>query len=197
MTPTNLEALRASLPEAAKDIKLNLQSVLEQSSLSPVQVWGVALASAIAAGNPALTSAISREAAARASREVADDAVAAASLMAMNNVYYRFRHFVKTPSYSEKPPRLRMNRILKPLGSKADFELMCLAVSAINGCESCVVSHEKAVLQAGLSEEQVHDAVRIASTVAAAAVALSVAENVAPTALGEGRAGLADSEVAP
>ena len=65
-----------------------------------------------------------------------------------------------------------MNRIAKPAGTKVDFELFCLAVSAINGCETCVKSHEKVVVGGGLSEDQVHDAVRIAAVVHGAAVAL-------------------------
>jgi alkyl hydroperoxide reductase subunit D len=96
--------------------------------------------------------------------------------MAMNNVYYRFRHLVGKPSYGEKPARLRMNRLVKPAGSKTDFELYCLAVSAINGCGTCMESHEKVVTAAGLSEDQVHDAVRIAATINAAAVALELTE---------------------
>ena len=89
----------------------------------------------------------------------------------MNNVYYRFRHMVGKESYGAKPARLRMNRIVQPKTSKATFELMCLA-SAINGCESCIRSHEHAVVEGGLTEDHVHDAVRIAATIRAAAVAL-------------------------
>jgi alkyl hydroperoxide reductase subunit D len=90
----------------------------------------------------------------------------------MNNVYYRFRHQVGKPGYSQKPARLRMQRIAQPLTNKLDFELFCLAVSAINGCEACVKAHEQAVVDGGLGEEHVHDAVRIAGVVHAAAVAL-------------------------
>ena len=106
---------------------------------------------------------------------VIDDALAAAALMAMNNVYYRFRHLVGKEVYSEKPARLRMNRMVKPAGNKADFELFSLAVSAINGCGACMASHEQVVTVAGLTEDQVHDAVRIAATVNAAALALELA----------------------
>jgi alkyl hydroperoxide reductase subunit D len=75
-----------------------------------------------------------------------------------------------------------MNRIAKPAASKVDFELFCLAVSAINGCESCIKAHEKTVLAGGLSEDQVHDAVRIAAVIQGAAVALDLvpAHAVAP-----------------
>jgi len=169
-----IEKLRQALPEAAKDIKLNLQTVLQSSALTPIQVWGTAMASAIAARHNELAAAILSEARVQVEASVIEDAKAAAALMAMNNVYYRFRHMVGKESYAAKPARLRMNWIAKPLGSKTDFELFCLAVSAINGCEICVRSHEQAVTAGGLTEDQVHDAVRIAATIQAAAVALEM-----------------------
>ncbi|HEX7151541.1 MAG TPA: carboxymuconolactone decarboxylase family protein, partial [Thermoanaerobaculia bacterium] len=131
-------------------------------------------ACAIATKHTALRDAILSDARAEVGADVIDDALAAAALMAMNNVYYRFRHMVGKESYSQKPARLRMQRIAKPATNKADFELFCLAVSAINGCEMCIRSHEHVVLEGGLSEELVHDAVRIAAVVNAAAVALEL-----------------------
>ena len=172
----NLDAIRETLPDLAKDIKLNLQAVLSESSLSPEQRWGVAIASAAAARQPGLRDAVVADARAAVPEAVVEDALAAAALMGMNNVYYRFRHVVGKPVYSEKPARLRMNRIARPATSKADFELFSLAASAINGCEACVQSHEKAVLDGQLSEDQVHDAIRIAATMHAAAIALEIAD---------------------
>jgi alkyl hydroperoxide reductase subunit D len=170
----SLEELRASISEPARDIKLNLQSVLQQGVLTPAQRWGVAIASAVATRNAELRDAIISEARKEVERTVIDDALASAALMAMNNVYYRFRHLVGKPSYSQMPARLRMQRIAKPLTNKADFELFCLAVSAINGCEMCIRSHEEVVLNGGISEEQVHDAIRVAATINAAAVAIEL-----------------------
>jgi alkyl hydroperoxide reductase subunit D len=170
----SLEELRASISEPARDIKLNLQSVLQQSSLTPAQRWGVAIASAVATRNAELRNALISEARKEVDATVIDDALASAALMAMNNVYYRFRHLVGKPSYSQMPARLRMQRIAKPLTNKADFELFCLAVSAINGCEMCIRSHEEVVLNGGLTEEQVHDAIRVAATINAAAVAIEL-----------------------
>jgi alkyl hydroperoxide reductase subunit D len=169
-----LDELRDAIPDAARDLKLNLQSVLAESSLSPAQRWGTAVAAAVASRNPRLRDAVLTEARAVTEAAVVDDAIAAAALMGMNNVYYRFRHLIGRDVYSEKPARLRMNRIAKPAGSKLDFELFCLAVSAINGCESCLKAHEKVVLAGGLSEDQVHDAVRIAAVIHGAAVALDL-----------------------
>ncbi len=170
-----LEALRQTVGDPGRDLRLNIQSVLEGTSLSNEQKWGVAVASAIAARNPELRRAVIGDATGAVAAGVLDDARAAAGLMGMNNVYYRFRHMVGKPSYSGKSPRLRMNWMAKPLGAKADFELFCLAVSAINGCETCVRSHEKVVVDAGITEEQVHDAVRIAAAVAGMAAALEAA----------------------
>ncbi|HKR66612.1 MAG TPA: carboxymuconolactone decarboxylase family protein, partial [Thermoanaerobaculia bacterium] len=160
----NVEELRAALPELAKDIKLNLQTVLQPGALSPQQRWGVAVATAIATRNTRLRDALLADARAEVAEDVIEDAMAAAALMAMNNVYYRFRHLVGKPSYSQMPARLRMQRIVKPATNKADFELFCLAVSAINNCEMCIRSHEDVAVRGGLSEEQVHDAIRIAAT---------------------------------
>jgi alkyl hydroperoxide reductase subunit D len=167
-----IDRLRERMPPFAKDIQLNLSSVLQGGSLDDDQRWGVAVACAVAVGDPVLREAIVQDATTKVGEAVLDDARAAAALMAMNNVYYRFRHMVGKESYSAKPARLRMNRIVQPKTGKATFELMCLAVSAINGCESCVRSHEHAVVEGGLTEDHVHDAVRIAATIRAAAVAL-------------------------
>jgi len=170
----SLEVVRSELADAHKDTRLNLQSVLEGGSLTPEQRWGVAVGSAYAARNERLKEAMINEAkkALATAEPVLEDARAAASLMAMNNVYYRFRHMVGKESYSTKRPGLRMNRLAQVLTNKVDFELVCLAISAINGCETCVKSHEKVVLEGGLSEDQVHDAVRIAAVIHAAAVGL-------------------------
>ncbi len=167
-----------ALPEPAKDIKLNLQSLLTGTlSLSEEQRWGVALAAAFASRNVTLVENIKASAGEHASAGLVADAYAAATLMAMNNVFYRFRHFAKK-DYNERPARLRMNRLAQPLTSKATFELMSLAVSAINGCEVCVESHEQSVVNAGLTADQVYDAIRVAANITALATALAGASLV-------------------
>jgi alkyl hydroperoxide reductase subunit D len=179
----SIEDLRNALPELAKDTKLNLQNVLSGETLSPAQRWGVAVASAAASRNPVVREAVRAEARAHVEPLVIEDALAAASLMAMNNVYYRFRHLVGKEAYSQKPARLRMNRIARPATNKLDFELFCLAVSAINACEACMKAHEKVVTEGGLSEDAVHDAVRIAATIQAAAVSLELADAIPQAAV--------------
>ena len=183
MTMT-LDTLRASLPDYARDLRLNLGSVLSPTGapgLSQRQIWAVALGAAEASRNPALARTINELAAAHLDAAYQDGARAAAAIMAMNNVYYRFLHLVEDPEYARMPARLRMSVIGNPGIDKVEFELVCLAVSAINGCGSCVTSHERQVRRHGLSREAVQSAVRIAATVHAVA---RVLENVAETPAG-------------
>jgi alkyl hydroperoxide reductase subunit D len=167
-----IEELAAEIVEPARDIKLNLQSVLAPGSLTPEQRWGVAIASAVASRNVRLQVAVTADARKEVAPAVVEDAIAAAAIMGMNNVYYRFRHLVEKPSYKDKPARLRMNRLAKPAGNKVDFELFSLAASAITGCGTCMQAHEKVVLAGGLTEDQVHDAVRLAAIIHGTAIAL-------------------------
>lgn len=169
----NLNQLREQLPDVARDIKINLGNVLQPGALNAAQTWGVALATAYAARNEKLTRALLADAkAAGIDDAVLDDARAAAILMGMNNVYYRFRHLVGKEDYAQKPARLRMMRLSQVATNKVDFELFCLAVSAVNNCQTCINSHEAVVTEGGLTPDQVHDAVRIGSVVHAAALAL-------------------------
>lgn len=176
MTPAEVvDTLRARIPASARDLSLNLQSTLTgEVALNEAQRWEIAYACAIATGSAPLVEAIGKAAAVALPAGAFEDAQAAAALMGMNNVLYRFRHFLGGDDYPKRPARLRMNRIASPGGPKADFELACLAVSAINGCEVCVRSHEQTVRGAGLGAEHVWDAVRIAATLQGVAAALAV-----------------------
>src|ERR1700744_3280336 len=170
--PMSLDALKDALPEYAKDLKLNLSSLATDTNLSEQQRAGTFIACALASRERTTTSAILREFAPKLSPEALTAAKAAAAIMAMNNIYYRFTHLASAPDYKTLPARLRMNVIGKPGVDKADFELWCLAVSAINGCGVCIDSHEKILREAGLSAEQIQAAVRIAATVHAVAATL-------------------------
>jgi alkyl hydroperoxide reductase subunit D len=177
----SLESLRTSLPDYAKDLKLNLQSVLASTHLTAQQVWGTAVATAIAARNAALREAVVAEAASHLSPAALTAAKAAAAIMGMNNIYYRFTHLVGKEDYASLPARLRMQVIGNPGVEKLDFELWSLAVSAINGCGLCLESHERVVTGQGLSREAVQDAVRIAAVIHAVAVVLDAEEQAVAT----------------
>ena len=167
-----------TLPDHARDLKLNLQSVLGDSPLDPGQRHGTALAAAAASRNPELPRLLQAQTLEQAGAATVEDALAAAALMGMTNIAYRFRHLVGKESYAQLPVRLRMNRIARTASPKLDFELFCLAVSAVNGCEACVQAHERTLVEGGLSEAQVFEAVRIAAIVHGLAVALPQAREV-------------------
>jgi lipoyl-dependent peroxiredoxin subunit D len=168
----SLEALKERLPEYAKDLKLNLSSLAAETVLNEQQLAGTFIVCALASRHPATTKALFAEFAPKLSPEALTAAKAAAAIMGMNNVYYRFSHLASAPDYKTMPARLRMNAIGKPGVEKCDFELWCLAVSAINGCGACIDSHEKVLRGAGMTAEQVQAAVRIASVVHAVAAVL-------------------------
>ena len=161
----SIEALKESLPDYAKDLKLNLGNVLGAPSLTPQQAWGTALASALASRNAYVIRMIESEARPHLSVEALRAAKAAASIMGMNNIYYRFIHLVDDAEYGRMPANLRMTIIGNPGVEKQDFELWALAVSAINGCGMCIHSHEKVLVQHGVSKEAVQAAVRIAAVI--------------------------------
>jgi len=167
-----MDALRDRIPDYARDLRLNLSSVLTPQGapgLSEAQLWMTALASAIASRNAELARAIEAAATEKLEPVQAEAARAAAAIMGMNNVYYRFLHLVEDDEYAKLPARLRMNVIGSPGIDKADFELMSLAVSAVNGCGKCVSSHERILRQHNLGREAVQSAVRIASVIHAVA----------------------------
>jgi lipoyl-dependent peroxiredoxin subunit D len=169
---TTLDTIRDAIPDYARDLKLNLGSVLATTGapgLTEKQIWAIALASAIASRNNAFTRDIESLAAAHLDASYITGARAAAAIMGMNNIYYRFLHLVEDPEYAQMPARLRMNAIGNPGIDKQDFELLSIAVSAINGCGTCVASHERTLRKHGMGREAVQSAVRIASTVHAVA----------------------------
>jgi lipoyl-dependent peroxiredoxin subunit D len=159
----SLDALREALPAYAKDLSLNLSSLANETLLNDQQKWGTFLASAHAVGQPDVVKAI--EAAAQLTPEARDAAKAAAAIMGMNNVYYRALHLMQNPEYRTLPARLRMNVIANPGVEKNDFELWCVAVSAINGCGACLDSHEEELKKRGVPNTQVQAALRIGAVV--------------------------------
>lgn len=178
---STLDTLRDAIPDYARDLRLNLGSVLTVQGapgLTAKQVWGTALASAIAARHVPLARAV--EAAARAELDDAgiNGAKAAAAIMGMNNVYYRFLHLVGDADYQTMPARLRMNVMANPGIDKLDFELYSLAVSAVNGCGLCIESHEKLLRKHDVSRETIQSAVRIAAVIHAVASVLENATEV-------------------
>ncbi|HEY1725297.1 MAG TPA: carboxymuconolactone decarboxylase family protein [Steroidobacteraceae bacterium] len=180
MDNASLDQMRESIPDYARDLKLNLGSVLSTAGapgLSDTQIWAVAVACAIAARNPSFARAIEAAAGAHLDAAHLQAARSAASIMGMNNVYYRFLHLVEDSEYQSLPARLRMNVLANPGIDKLSFELLSLAVSAINGCGLCISSHENKLREHGYSREMIQSAVRIAATINAVAGVLEYAHS--------------------
>jgi alkyl hydroperoxide reductase subunit D len=174
----SLEQLKSQLPAYAKDLRLNLESVLGEGGapgLSQKQIAIIALASAIASRHVPLTEAVAQFASQHADERELDGARTAAALMGMTNVYYRFLHLVENDEYATLRAGLRMNAMANPGCDKIDFDLAAVAVSAINGCGSCVASHERTLRKHDVSAQAVQSAARIAAVIHAVAVALEQA----------------------
>ena len=171
----SIEALKSRVPDFAKDVRLNLSALVNDETLGEQAKWGLLLACAVATRNSDVVAAIDAEAAPHLTPQARDAALAAASVMAMNNVYYRFVHLATNKVYAKLPAKLRMNVIASPGVPKADFELWSLAVSAINGCGMCIDAHEKVLVEAGVTTDAIQTAVRFAAIVQSAAVAIEAA----------------------
>lgn len=149
-----------------RDLRMNLKTIAKSEKLSAKEAWLLAYAIAVNNKNAALMNAFKINALqSEATEEEIAEAGACASLLSANNVLYRFRHFVGKESYNTMRAGLRMNIMMTPVLGKEFFELVSLAVSAVNGCEQCVKSHEHSVLEAGGSEERIWEAIKIASIV--------------------------------
>lgn len=165
-TGAALDLLGATESRYVRDLKMNLKAVLKSAHIDAKGTALLALSIAANQKNTALVGYFKGLAAANgASADEVAEAVACASLLACNNVTYRFRHFTGKPKYDELRMGLRMNIMMSPATGKEFFELMSLAVSAVNGCELCVKSHEASLIELGCTEERVWDAVRLAGVV--------------------------------
>ncbi len=165
----SLKEFVSTLPEFAKDIRLNVGSLLNEPVLNDQRKYGLVLACAHATGHKPLVDAAEGEIAGKLTPEAANAARAAAAVMAMNNVYYRFTHLAGNDEYQRMPAKLRMNVIGAPGIDKVDFELFSLAVSAMNGCGMCIDSHEQVLKKSAVTAEVIQAAVRIGAVLAAVA----------------------------
>lgn len=161
-----LDMLEAGESRYLKDLRINLKNALQTDHLTEKEAYLLAVSIAANERNRELMKVFRGEAISRgASREEVAEAVACASLLASNNVLYRFRHFTGKDKYQQLPARIKMNIMMKPVLGKEFFELMSLAISAVNGCEMCVNAHENSLLELGTSEERIFDAIRLSSVI--------------------------------
>jgi lipoyl-dependent peroxiredoxin subunit D len=169
---SGIDQLKERLPDHARDLRINLGVIALSTALTPAQAWTIAVAAAHTTRSRALIDAVEMDGV--LAPEALAAARGAAAIMGMNNVYYRFQHFVRDGGdYAQMPARLRMQLIGAPGIDKLDFELACLAASAITGCESCVRAHEHSARDQGGTKEMILDAVRIAAVLQGVAIALA------------------------
>ena len=164
-TPT-LDSMVEGETRYVKDLRMNLSGIGRSKELDAKEQALLALAIANNNNNKVLEKVYKQKAeeAGATAAEVAET-LACASLLSANNVFYRFRHFMGKDTYERMRAGMRMNIMMKPVLGKEFFELVSLAVSATNGCEACVQSHEASLLKLESTEKRIFDAVRLASVV--------------------------------
>jgi alkyl hydroperoxide reductase subunit D len=171
--PVNLQTLATTDARYLKDLKLNVTNSLGAATLTKKEAYLIGVAVAVNEKQPVLQAAFEKLAQQEGAtdKEVAE-AISCTSLMNANNVFYRFRHFVNKEFYTTTPAGIRMSIMANPILGKEFFELLSLVISALNGCEMCVTSHEEAVLKHGTEQQRVLDAVRLGAVLRSLAVLL-------------------------
>lgn len=161
-----LEQLDKTQHAYLKDLRINLNNALSYSNLTRQESLLLGLATAINDKNTSLIESFTTLA---YKEGIPDGQVAevyaCVSIMNVNNVFYRFRHFTQKDYYNQTPAGIKMNVMINPVLGKEFFELMSLALSALNGCELCVNAHEQSVIKHGGTEPRIYDAVRLVSVV--------------------------------
>lgn len=171
--PVNLQTLATTDARYLKDLKLNISNSLNAGTLSKKEAYLIGVAVAVNEKQAALQASFEKLAQQEGAndKEIAE-AISCTSLMNANNVFYRFRHFVNKEFYTSTPAGIRMSIMANPVLGKEFFELLSLVISALNGCEMCVTSHEEAVLKHGTEQQRVLDAVRLGAVLRSLAVLL-------------------------
>lgn len=163
-----LDKIKQQIPEFAKDIKLNLDAVINRSTLSPQQAIGCALAAAVSTGNNLVANMVAQGLQNNPTEHNA--ALCAAAIMAQNNAWYPYVEMTGDANLKGLPAQLRMNAIINHGGtSKSNFEAYSLAASIVGKCHFCVKAHYDTLKQEGYSTENLRDIGRVAAVVNALA----------------------------
>ncbi len=156
-----------------RDLKINVTNALGAETLTKKEAFLLAYSVAVNEKNEALQKAFAQSATQEGAtdKELAE-VVSCTSLLNANNVYYRFRHFMHEEFYNNAQAGIRMSIMASPVLGKEFFELVSLVVSALNGCELCVTSHEKTLVGQGTAKQRIHDAVRLGAVIKSLTVLL-------------------------
>lgn len=172
----NLEELKALMPEYARDVKINVGTLLSQENqvLTAKQIFGAALTSAYATKQKTLMRVLENESQTILSEVEIKAVKTAASLMGMNNIYYRFLHISHDKEYGQMPAGLRMQGIANHGIDKIDFEIFSLAASVVNGCGMCIDAHANQLVKQGISKMQIQMVAKIAAVINSVAQVLVI-----------------------
>ena len=173
----SIDAIKEALPDYAKDLKLNLGSIVRSTELTEQQLWGALVATAAATKSEQLLREVTEDALDVLSEEAYNAALGAAAIMGMNNVFYRTKYQLEG-RYDDLRAGLRMNIIANPGVEKANFELWCFAVSSINGCPDCVAAHEHTLREAGVTRETIQEALKAAAITSGVAQAIVASQTL-------------------
>jgi len=166
MVSKGLETVVNTENKYLRDLKINLGNALQYQTLSKKESYLLAVSVAINEKNKLAIESFTKLAMNEGSTEAEiAETYACVSLLNANNVLYRFRHFTKKDVYQNSPAGIKMSIMMNPVFGKEFFELMSLAVSALNGCEMCVNAHEASLLKLGTSENRIFDAIKLTAIV--------------------------------
>jgi alkyl hydroperoxide reductase subunit D len=173
-TSKSLNSLAAVNSRYLKDLKLNVSGMLGSKNLQRKEAYLLALSVAINEKHDILITAFEQLATKEgATAEEIAETHGCTSIMSVNNIFYRFRHFMHDNEfYNKQPAGLRMSVMMNPVMGKELFELMSLMLSAINGCERCVGSHEHSVKELGTGEPRIYDAIRLGAVIKGLCISL-------------------------
>lgn len=162
-----LDALVKGEHRYIRDLRVNLKNVLGSGTFTEKKhVYLIALSVAVNEKSEPLIDAFSNLARSEgATDEELAESQSVASLLATLNVFYRFKHFCDDSSYDNMQAGIKMTIMARPVLGKELFELISIAISAVNGCQTCVNNHEKLVKSLGVSSEKIFDTVKIAAVV--------------------------------
>lgn len=159
--------IKESIPDHSKDIKLNIDAVINRSGLDLVDAHACALAAAIASGNGELAFEIQMNGPLMGAEE-REAAKTAASLMGQNNIWYPFVEMAGDEGMKGLPAGLRMNAYATHGGvSKKKFEMYSLAASIVGKCHFCVKAHYDTLKKEGMTTQELMSVGRIAAVVTA------------------------------
>lgn len=157
-----LDQLDATDNRYIKDLKINVSNALKYATLTEKEALLLALAVSVNQKHEITINSLTELAKSKGATEAEINEIhALTSLLNANNVFYRFKHFVGKDFYNTAPAGIRMSIMMNPVLGKEFFELASLTVSAINGCEMCVKSHEQSVINHGATEARIMDAIRL------------------------------------